>query len=102
MHPGEEGRIVCAIIVSKLAYKICRGEHPYRAGYGGDWSQDRELGPRFTADEKEVLWRRFEPLDRRLQTADEYFVPGFQSGPMPYYFEAMPLGLDLDEVVAGW
>ena len=102
LHPGEEGRIVCAIIVSKLAYKICRGEHPYRAGYGGDWSQDRELGPRFTADEKEVLWRRFEPLDRRLQTADEYFVPGFQSGPMPYYFEAMPVGLDLDEVVAGW
>ena len=102
LHPGEEGRIVCAIILSKLAYKIYRGEHPYRAGYGGDWSQDRELGPRFSVEEKAVLWRRFEPLDRRLQTDDEYFVPGFQSGPMPYYFEAMPAGLDLDEVVADW
>ena len=37
-----------------------------------------------------------------FETGEEYFVPGFQSGPMPYYFEAMPVGLDLDEVVADW
>ncbi len=103
LHPGAEGRIVCAVLVSKLAYKISKGQqHPYRGAYGNDWSQDRELAPRFSAEDKELLWRRFEPLDRRLQTAEEYFVPGFQSGPMPYYFEAMPVGLDLDEVVADW
>ena len=102
LHPGEHGRLVCAIIVSKLAYKICCGEHPGRSGYGGDWSQDRELGPRFSAAEKDALWRRFAPLDRRLQGAAEYFVPGFQSGPMSYFFETIPAGLDLDEIVAGW
>ena len=102
LHPGEQHRLVAAIIVSKLAYKICRGDHPGRSGYGGDWSQDRELGPRFSEREKHVLWRRFAPLDRRLQGADEYFIPGFQSGPMSYYFETVPAGLDLDEVVAGW
>ena len=103
LHPGEEGRVVCAVIVSKLAYKISKGQqHPYRNAYGSDWSQDRELAPRFSAEEKELLWRRFKPRDRRLQTEEEYFVPGFQSGPMPYYFETMPVGLDLDEVVADW
>jgi len=102
LHPGPEQRIVCAILVSKLAYKICRGAHPYRSAYGGDWSQDRELGPRFSAEEKALLWRRFEPLDQRLQKADEHFVPGFQSGPMPYFFEELPADLDLDAVVAGW
>ena len=103
LHPGAEGRIVCAVLVSKLAYKISKGQqHPYRGAYGSDWSQDRELAPRFSAEDKELLWRRFEPLDRRLQTGEEYFVPGFQAGPMPYYFEAMPVGLELDEGVADW
>ena len=88
--------------MSKLAYKICCGAHPYRSGYGGDWSQDRELGPRFSAEEKALLWRRFEPLDQRLQKIDEHFVPGFQSGPMPYFFEELPAALNLDAVVAGW
>ena len=102
LHPGQEQRIICAILMSKLAYKICRGAHPYRSGYGGDWSQDRELGPRFSAEEKALLWRRFEPLDQCLQKTDEHFVPGFQTGPMPYFFEELPADLDLDLVVAGW
>ena len=102
LHPGEEERLICAILVSKLAYKMCRGDHPYRSGYGGDWSQDRALKLRFSEEEKDILWQRFASLDRRLQGADEYFVPGFQSGPMPYFFESIPVGLDLDEIVAGW
>jgi hypothetical protein len=81
---------------------MCRGDHPYRSGYGGDWSQDRALKLRFSEEEKDTLWQRFASLDRRLQGADEYFVPGFQSGPMPYFFETIPVGLDLDEIVAGW
>jgi hypothetical protein len=102
LHPGPKQRIVCAIILSKLAYKMYKGEYPHRAGYGGDWSQDRELGLCFTAGEKEALWWRFEPLDRWLQTEDEHFVPGFQSGPMSYFFEEIPADLDLDAVVADW
>ena len=102
LHPGADQRLVCAIIVSKLAYKIARGEHANRAGYGGDWTQDNELGPRFSAREKELLWRRFVPLDQWLQAGDDYFVPGFQSEPMPYLFETIPVGLQLDEIVAGW
>lgn len=101
-HPGEENKIVAAIILSKLAYKLRFSNHPQRGGYGGDFTQDRELAPRFTADELERLWQGFAPLDALLQSSEEQFVPGFQSGPMAYYFEEMPTGLDLDSIVATW
>ncbi len=102
LHPGEEERIVALILLSKLARKICLGPHPDREGYGGDWSQDAELGPRFSERERELLWSRFESLDQRLQSDEEQFVPGFQSVPMRYYFEMMPERLDVDSFVADW
>jgi ectoine hydroxylase-related dioxygenase (phytanoyl-CoA dioxygenase family) len=102
LHSGEVGRIVCVILLSKLAYKILFGSHPNRGGYGGDFTQEKEIGPRFSKEELEVLWQRFEPLDNRLQAATEQYVPGFQSGPMPYYFQEMPEGLDVDEFIATW
>ena len=102
LHPGEEQRIVALILFSKLARKICLGEHPERAGYGGDWTQDKVLGPRFPHRDRKALWARFEPLDRCLQANEEQFVPGFQSGPMSYYFEMIPEGLEVDWFVGEW
>ena len=101
-HPGENNRIVALILFSKLAYKICIGSHPNRESYGNDWSQDMVIGPRFSKKEKELLWSRFESLDHRLQADEEQFVPGFQSGPMHYFFEEIPEGLDVDSFVANW
>ena len=68
-----------------------------RPGYGGDFTQDRELKPRFTGDELETLWRRFEPLDDMLKApgGGEY-VPGYQSGPMSYRFESLPAEITLE------
>ena len=103
LHPGEEGRIVSAILLSKLAYKLkSGGRHPYRERFGGDYTQQNELAPRFSKEELEILWARFEPLDEKLQGAGEQFVPGFQSGPMPYLFERMPADLDLDWFFDSW
>ena len=67
LHPGESMREVCAILLSKLARKLARGSHPERPSYGGDFTQDRELAPRFTGEDLEALWRRFEPLDDMLK-----------------------------------
>ena len=102
LHPGERGRLVAATLLSKLVYKIRFGSHPTREGYGGDWTQDADIGPRFTDKEMDTLWSRFEPLDARLQADEEQFTPGFQSKPMRYYFEEMPEGYSVEDFVASW
>ena len=102
LHSGAVGAIVCVILLSKLAYKILFGSHPNRGGYGGDFTQEKQLAPRFTKAELKMLWQRFEPLDKKLQANTEQYVPGFQSGPMPYYFQEMPEDLDIDEFIATW
>jgi len=102
LHPGEAGRAVTAVLLSKVAYKLAHGDHPCRAGYCGDWTQEPELGPRFSADERAALWQRFAWLDAQLQSEGERFTPGFQSGPMPYFFEEMPQHLTLEAIAEHW
>ena len=103
LHPGGSMREVCAIILSKLARKLARGSHTERPGYGGDFTQDRELKPRFTGEDLEALWRRFEPLDEMLKApGGREYVPGYQSGPMSYRFESLPGELTLEGFVDGW
>ena len=57
---------------------------------------------RFSLDEADVLWRRFKPLDDRLQADEVHFSPGFQSGPMHYYFNEMPAGYGTEDFIASW
>jgi ectoine hydroxylase-related dioxygenase (phytanoyl-CoA dioxygenase family) len=102
LHPGPDERIVTAVLLSKVAYKLHHGDHPQRPGYCGDWTQEPELGPRFSAAERALLWQRFAWLDAQLQTTEEQFTPGFQSGPMSYLFEEMPAHLSLEAVVENW
>lgn len=101
LHPGECGRIVAVILLSKLVHKMRFDEHPVRPGYGGDWSQNTEIVPRFSTDEIATLWRRFEPLDAVLQVDDEQFIPGFQATPMYYSFEEMP-DYSVEDFVKSW
>ena len=99
LHPGQGRRIVTVILLSKLSHKMHFDGHPERPGYGGDFTQDAELRPRFTAQDLEILWSRFAWLDDQLKTpGGEEFVPGYQSGPMSYRFEAMPDGLGVEAV----
>ncbi|HCL28138.1 MAG TPA: hypothetical protein DIC52_06855 [Candidatus Latescibacteria bacterium] len=103
LHPGAEHREVCLILLSKLAHKLCFDTHPERPGYGGDFTQEQELAPRFSAADLEQLWQRFAALDELLKSPDgEQYVPGYQSGPMSYRFENMPEGLSLAGFVAAW
>jgi hypothetical protein len=102
VHPGEEGRLVAVILLSKLAHKMSKGNHEYRSGYGGDWTQEHEVAPRFSEQELERLWRRFEGLDKRLQSDTQQYVPGFQSGPMPYHLNEMPVDFGVADFISSW
>lgn len=98
LHPGENRRIVCVILLSKLAYKM-RFEP---TNYGGDLKKYKQIAQHFSSKELETLWGRFAPLDARLQSDTEQYVPGFQSGPMKYYFNEMPSNFDIEDFIASW
>jgi hypothetical protein len=102
VHPGESGRIVCLILLSKVAYKMQFASHPARAAFGSDISQDIDLAPRFSPAELETLWKRFSTLDEAIQSHKEEYIPGFQSGPMRYSFEEMPTNFDVEDFIASW
>ena len=102
LHPGEIGRIVCVVLLSKIVYKMKFSTHPVRPHYGSDISHDEDLGPRFTDGELDTLWRRFALLDGMVQSESVQYVPGYQADPMHYYFEEMPSCVNLDAFMAGW
>ena len=117
LHPdrGEKGELLSTVFLCKaaLAIRLAKlppypdvpedlsrrlrgGKHPITLNWGSDFAA------RFTANEAETLWRRFEPLDKLLQTEAEHFVPGFQSGPMTYHFNEMPGDYATSDFIAGW
>ena len=50
----------------------------------------------------DLLWQRFEVLDGKLQTEEDLFVPGFQSGSMRYFFEEEPSDFGVEDFIASW
>jgi hypothetical protein len=48
------------------------------------------------------LWERFKPLDALLKTDEEQYLPGFQSGPMHYYFNEMPNNFGVSDFIKTW
>ena len=70
LHPSPKRREVALVLLSKLAHKICR-PHSARlrdetGGYGGDFTQDELVAPRFSPAELTELWERFASLEVRL------------------------------------
>jgi len=107
LHPGERGRIVCVILLSKIVFKMRLHHHPeMHAGgssrYGGDISQDKDLVSCFSREEIDTLWQRFATLDAKLQSAVEQYTPGFQAQRMHYFFEEMPADFDVEDFIASW
>ena len=103
LHPGARQREVCLILLSKLAHKLRFDGHAERPGYGGDFTQEQELAPRFSADDLQQLWERFAPIDEVMRApGGKDYVPGYQSGPMSYRFESMPEGLTVAGFIDGW
>jgi hypothetical protein len=111
---GEKGRMVLAIYLCKAAYHIHILKSPdfealppeVRRRAASPHSISINWGPqfadRFSKAEADLLWNRFESLDAKLQADEEYFVPGFQSGPMRYFFEDEPSDFGVEDFIAGW
>ena len=115
LHPGvgEAGRLILSCYLSKIAWQArmlkCRDvavPTVLRALATSDHHITLNWGPsfanRFTLEEVEVLWQRFAWLDQRLRSADEQFVPGFQSGPMEYRFEEPSEPTSFRQFVSTW
>ena len=67
LHPSPKRREVALVLLSKLAHKICRAYsvrlRDEEGSYGGDFTQDELVAPRFTPSELSQLWERFAPLE---------------------------------------
>lgn len=57
---------------------------------------------RFSKNESSILWERFGGLDAMLKSDTDVFQPAFQSGPMNYFFNELPTGVDTESFIAGW
>ena len=82
--------------VAESTRRPATGSHPITLNWGPEFAQ------RFTVEESETLWSRFEGLDAMLQDDVEMFEPAFQSGPMHYYFNELRDGVDTESFIAGW
>lgn len=132
LHPGETGRVVCVVLLSKIAYRIWRLKNPglvqqFPSERKVDFDpaagavkrstahlpaqpkeppllkpQFNDLAQRFSCEELEMLWNRFTTLDAKLKSDEEQFCPGFQFGPTPYRFHEMPDAFDVEEFIASW
>ena len=114
LHPGVSERIVCVVLLSKLARRLGALKRPElanlpereRASAVGEQTFSignlEALARRFTAAETKLLGERFAPLDARLQTETEHFVPSLASKPTRWAQEHMPAVFDLDEFIASW
>ena len=58
---------------------------------------------RFTTSEAARIWQGFDALDNQLRAPDgEDYVPGYQSGPIPYNLERMRSGFSVVDFIASW
>jgi hypothetical protein len=114
LHPGDTGRMVCVVLLSKLARRIGALNRPKladlpereRASAVGEQAFSignlEALARRFTAEETNLLAQRFEPLNARLQTETEHFVPSLASRPSRWAQEHMPADFDLNDFITSW
>ena len=76
--------------------RVAAGSHPISINWGPQFAE------RFSASELEQMWGRFEFVDTRLLHTEEHFVPGYQSGPMKYFFEDVADPFSASDFVASW
>jgi len=112
---GPSGKTVLTIYLAKAALHIRIAKDSAFATGSLAESVRRASGPheitlnwgptfadRFSPGESLVLWNRFSKLDEALKADTDQFLPAFQSGPMPYLFDALPDGVNMESFVASW
>ena len=115
LHPVEEQRMVCVMLLTKLAYKVHILNRPdvsqlsdasARAGAIA-WPLDslyllEEIAQQFSVNESDTLWSRFVPMENRLKSDEDQYIPGFQTGPTKYFFNDMPANYNLENFMVAW
>ena len=100
---AEKGKLLQTVFLTKAALfiRLCKrpelrstvpervaaasaAHHPITLNFGPRFAE------RFTPDEAELLWRRFAPMEARLNGDEEGFMPGFQAERMRHSFVDMP------------
>ena len=112
---GEKGKLLSTVFLCKAACFVAltlgcelddipddlrnrgNGFHSITLNWGPPFAEER-----FTFEEASILWERFKPLDALLKSDKEQFIPGFQSGPMRYYFNEMPPNYGVADFIASW
>ena len=110
----EKGKMLTTIFLSKAVCFINLNKNPDFEGISDDLRQKApsahpltlnwgtEFAHRFSVEEAKILWDRFRIIEAKLQAEEEHFYPGFQSGPMRYFFNQMPAGFNVTDLIASW
>ena len=116
LHPdrGEKGKMLSTVFLCKAACFVAvahscdlsdipddlknrgKGFHAITLNWGPPFAE------RFTKEDAATMWERFKPLDALLKTDEEQYLPGFQSGPMHYYFNEMPTNFGVADFIKTW
>ena len=109
LHPGESSRMTTLTLLSKAARGLPRF---YDADATAETRREASgsfypklMGPlyeRFSAADAELLWKRFRPLDTRLQADTDQFEPMMHVVKTRYHFYDMPQDFEVDDFIAGW
>ena len=110
----EKGKMLTTIFLSKMVCFINLNKNPNFESISDDLRQKASnahpttlnWGPkfadRFSFEEARTLWKRFKIVEAKLQMDEEHFFPGFQSGPMHYFFNQMPTDFNVTDLISSW
>ena len=82
--------------ISDVLRQKAPSAHPTTLNWG------TEFADRFSVGEARILWDRFKIIETKLQADEEHFYPGFQSGPMHYFFNQMPADFNVTDLIDSW
>ena len=114
LHPGEEGRMVCLIFLSKLADKVRTLKQPETQKMSvkertSAISEHRlnfylfeDFAQRFTVDEANLIWQRFATLYELIQKETSRAVLDLSSRVERYQLVNMPINFNLPDFIQSW
>ncbi len=131
LHPGERGRMVCVMLLARLANKIYKLKNPEIAALPqterarvvagtADYQFYEDFGHRFSFEEADTLRQRLSKLSDRLEggaaRCHEHYaklfaelkpnaeasVPNFHSRSLRTLYTDMPADFDVDDFIASW
>ena len=112
LHPGENGKMVCVVILCKLAQTIHAMTRPgfpslpieekFRIVRPDEAYLHEDVACRFTGEEIDVLWQRFLVLDAALQTDETHVIAHAFSIATTYRSDKMPADFEVDDFIESW